>query len=84
MKRRKEKIMRYLKFWDIISVGKTLISSAERKGKEEGIEEGRKEGIEAGRKEEKRLIVSNAKKQGLSTDIISSLTGLSIEEIERL
>ena len=68
--------MRYLKFWDIISVGKTLISSAERKG--------RKEGIEAGRKEEKRLIVSNAKKQGLSPDIISSLTGLSIEEIERL
>lgn len=76
MKRRKEKIMRYLKFWDIISVGKTLISSAERKGKEEGIEEGRKE--------EKRLIVSNEKKQGLSPDIISSLTGLSIEEIERL
>ena len=68
--------MRYLKFWDIISVGKTLISSAERKGKEEGIEEGRKE--------EKRLIVSNEKKQGLSPDIISSLTGLSIEEIERL
>lgn len=68
--------MRYLKLWDIISVGKTLISSAERKGKEEGIEEGRKE--------EKRLIVSNAKKQGLSPDIISSLTGLSIEEIERL
>ncbi|WP_294477257.1 Rpn family recombination-promoting nuclease/putative transposase [uncultured Bacteroides sp.] len=75
-----EQLLGYEKFWDIISVEKTLVSSAERKGKEEG----KKEGIEEGKKEEKLLIASNAKKQGLSPDIISSLTGLSIEEIERL
>lgn len=75
-----EQLLGYEKFWDIISVEKTLVSSAERKGKEEG----KKEGIEEGKKEEKLLIASNAKKQGLSPDMISSLTGLSIEEIERL
>lgn len=75
-----EQLLGYEKFWDIISVEKTLVSSAERKGKEEG----KKEGIEEGKKEEKLLIASNAKKQGLSPDMISSLTGLSVEEIERL
>lgn len=75
-----EQLLGYEKFWDVISVEKTLVSSAERKGKEEG----KKEGIEEGKKEEKLLIASNAKKQGLSLDIISSLTGLSIEEIDRL
>lgn len=67
-----EQLLGYEKFWDIISVEKTLVSSAERKGKEEG------------KKEEKLLIASNAKKQGLSLDMISSLTGLSVEEIEKL
>ena len=83
-----EQLLGYEKFWDIISVEKTLISSAERKGKEEGrkegIEEGRKEGIEEGKKKEKLLIASTAKKQGLSADIISGLTGLSVEEIKKL
>lgn len=71
-----EQLLGYEKFWDIISVEKTLISSAERKEKEEGRKEGELQ--------EKLLVASNAKKQGLSLDIISSLTGLSAEEIERL
>lgn len=71
-----EQLLGYEKFWDIISVEKTLVSSAEKKG--------RKEGIEEGRKEEKRQIVSNAKRQGLATDVIANLTGLSVEEIEGL
>lgn len=71
-----EQLLGYEKFWDIISVEKTLVSSAEKKG--------RKEGIEEGRKEEKRQIVSNAKRQGLATDVIANLTGLSVEEIEEL
>ncbi|WP_294612433.1 Rpn family recombination-promoting nuclease/putative transposase [uncultured Bacteroides sp.] len=79
-----EQLLGYEKFWDIISVEKTLISSAERKGKEEGRKEGKKEGRKEGELQEKLLVASNAKKQGLSLDIISSLTGLSAEEIERL
>ena len=64
------------KFWDIISVEKTLMSSSRR----EGLEEGEKIGIE----KEKLLVASNAKKQGLSYEMISGLTGLSIAEIEKL
>lgn len=79
-----EQLLGYEKFWDIISVEKTLISSAERKGKEEGRKEGKKEGIEEGMMKEKLLIASTAKKQGLSSDVISGLTGLSVEEIEKL
>lgn len=73
-------LLGYEKFWDIISVERTLMSSAERKGLKKGKEEGREEG----RMEEKILIASNAKKQGLLPEMISSLTGLSLEEIERL
>lgn len=68
----KEQLLGYEKFWDIISVEKTLYSSAERKGMEKGI------------REEKLRIASNALKQGLSPQIISQLTGLSIEEIKNI
>lgn len=69
-------LLGYEKFWDIISVERTLISSAERRGIKEGKEEGREE--------EKILIASKAKKQGLSSEVISGLTGLSVEEIDKL
>lgn len=75
-----EQLLGYEKFWDIISVEKTLISSAERKGREEG----REEGIEIGRKKGILLVASNAKKQGLPFQTIAALTGLSVEEIEKL
>lgn len=70
----------YERFWDIISVEKTLMSGAERKGLKKGMEKGREEG----RKEGLLLVASHAQKQGLSTPIIASLTGLSPEEIEKL
>lgn len=69
-------LLGYEKFWDIISVERTLISSAERRGIKKGKEEGREE--------EKILIASKAKKQGLSSEVISGLTGLSVEEIDKL
>lgn len=80
------------KFWDIISVEKTLMSSSRREGLEEGekigIEKGEKIGIEkgikVGREEGILLVASKAKKQGLSYEMISGLTGLSIAEIEKL
>ena len=56
----------YEKFWDIISVEKTLYNSAERrglqKGLQEGWEKGRQEGLEKGKAEEQRLIAANLKK----------------------
>ena len=70
----------YEKFWDIISVEKTLYDSAERRGKAEGIAEG----MEKGKAEEQRLIAANLKKQGIPLEIISQCTGLSVEEINTL
>lgn len=65
------------KFWDIISVERTLISSARRRG----IEKGRKE---AEKKKEKFFIAANLKKQNIPFEVIAQSTGLSIEEIEKL
>lgn len=74
----------YEKFWDIISVEKTLYNSAERRGMEKGMAEGMEKGMVEGRAEERHLIALNMKKQGVSFELISQCTGLSIKEIELL
>lgn len=58
----------YDKFWDIIRTENTLVESAERKGR-----------IEALREAAVKL-----KRMGLTTEQISSATGLPIDEVERL
>ncbi|MBS6240314.1 MAG: Rpn family recombination-promoting nuclease/putative transposase [Bacteroides sp.] len=78
----------YEKFWDIISVEKTLYNSAERRGIAAGMAagkaEGKAEGLAEGMTKERHLIALNMKKQGVSFDLISQCTGLSIKEIELL
>ncbi len=71
-----EQLLDYEKFWDIISVEKTLISSAERKGKAEGRVEGeRQKALE---------IARNMKFANISIESIMQFTKLSREEIEKL
>lgn len=93
-------LLGYEKFWDIISVEKTLYNSAERRGMKKGLEEGLEQGLqeglekglqqglqqglEEGHEEEKNDIARKMKSDGLPVDIISKYTGLSIEEIERI
>lgn len=87
-----EQLYSYEKFWDIISVEKTLYYSAIRKGlaegkaegKAEGRAEGRAEGKAEGKAEEQRLIATQLKKKGVILEIIAQCTGLSVEEIEIL
>lgn len=67
-----EQLLGYEKFWDIISVEKTLISSAERKGKAEG------------RIAEKLEIARNMKSANIPIESIMQFTNLSKEEIEKL
>lgn len=86
----------YERFWDTISVEKTLYNSGMRKGIEKGIkkgiEKGIKEGIEKGRAEgreegiaEGRLSVArNLKQMGLDAASIAEATGLDAEAVERL
>ena len=58
------------------------------KGREEGLKEGLKEGLEKGIEQgEKNKAISmakNMKARNMDLNLISELTGLSIEEIEEL
>lgn len=78
----------YEKFWDIISVEKTLYNSAERrglkKGLEEGLEKGREEGLKEGERRNQIKTARNLKKMGLTVEMIVEATGLSSTEIENL
>lgn len=48
------------------------------------LEAGRAEGINTGRKEEKKEIATNMKKNGISSDLISKITGLTKKQISLL
>lgn len=65
-----------------------VLSTAAMEGREEGRQEGRKEGREEGREEGKQEEkIENArtmKSLNISADIIHQVTGLSLEEIDRL
>lgn len=78
----------YEKFWDIISVEKTLYNSAERKGLAKGLEEGLakglEKGLEKGREEERLSNARKMKEKGLDYAMISDITGLTPEEIDKL
>ena len=53
-------------------------------GLKEGIEIGEERGIAKGREDGILTVVYTAFEQGLSTEVIASLTHMSIEEIEKL
>ena len=90
----------YEKFWDIISVEKTLYNSAERRGLKKGLEEGLKQGLEQGleqgreqgleqgleqgRERERLFNARKMKEKGLDYTLVSDITGLTYEEIEAL
>ena len=63
---------------------RNVVSSAERRGREEGREEGRAEGRTEGIEENKRDNARKMKALGLSPDVIAQVTGLTVKEIDRL
>lgn len=71
--------------WDVLNTAK---EEGRDEGKQEGREEGRLEGIQEGREEgrvEERLgIARKMKANGIDTQLIAQVTGLSIETIEKL
>ncbi len=78
----------YEKFWDAVSVEKTLLYDAETKGQargmEQGLEQGRKLGIEQGREEGVKSVALQMLAQGLPTQTIAVCTGLTESEIDKL
>lgn len=89
-------LLGYEKFWDAISVEKTLYNSAWRKGIREGMAQGWQEGmakgmakgmaegIAEGKAEMQYQIAANLKKAGIPIDIIAQNTDLTEEEIKKL
>jgi len=72
----KGELASYDKYWDGIRSHVSLIDDAEIRG--------RKEGMEKGMKEKSIEIARGLKNNGVSLEIISSTTGLSISEISEL
>ena len=82
----------YDKFWDSISVERTLIDDSYQKGKEKGKEEGIAEGMEKGIKQgmEKGMnlrsleIARKMLAKGMDEASVMDMTGLTAEEIKLL
>ena len=74
----------YDKFWDSVSVERTLLDDRYQKGKEEGRAEGKEEGRAEGMSQRSLEIARNLLSLGLPVDQIIQATGLTEEEIELL
>ena len=78
----------YDKFWDSVSVERTLIDDSYQKGKEKGKEEGIAEGMEKGRAEGKYEANTETAQRllamGLSAEQVAKATQLSLEIIKNL
>ena len=70
----------YDKFWDSVSVERTLIDDSYQKGKEEGIAEG----MEKGMNQKAQEIAKNMLAMGLSAEQVAKATQLSLEIIKNL
>ena len=62
----------------------TAIDEAREEGLVQGLEQGLEKGLEQGRSEERLQLIRKMVSRGMSPDLISEMTGLSIEEIETL
>ena len=74
----------YDKFWDSVSVERTLIDDSYQKGKEKGKEEGIAEGMEKGMNQKALEIAKNMLTMGLSAEQVAKATQLSLEIIKNL
>lgn len=90
----------YDRFWDMVSTAKMQITSSRKdgmrkglkegmekgmkEGMKEGMEKGMKEGIEKGIGEERIRTARKMKAEGLGTDMITKITGLTPNEIDAL
>ena len=87
-----EQLAGYEKFWDGISVEKTIYNSAirrglaegEAKGKAEGLAKGLAEGEAKGKTESLLLVAANMKKKGIDLASIIECTGLDEKTINAL
>ena len=72
----------YDKFWDSVSVERTLIDDSYQKGKEKGKEEGIAEGMEKGMNQKALEIAKNMLEMGLSAEQVAKATQLPLDIIK--
>ena len=74
----------YDKFWDSVSVERTLLDDRYQKGKEEGMEEGRAEGRAEGMNLRSLEIAKKMLAKGMDEAAVMEMTGLTAEEMKLL
>lgn len=74
----------YDRYWDQVRVERTLMVDMEEMGLKKGLARGREEGIKEGAYLERKKIVINAIKSEIKDEIITELTGFTIEEINAI
>ena len=74
----------YDKFWDSVSVERTLIDDSYQKGMEKGKEEGMEKGMEKGMSQRSLEIAKKMLAKGMDEASIMDMTGLTAEEIKQL
>ena len=62
----------------------TAIDEAREEGFVQGLEQGLEQGLDQGRNEERLQLIRKMISRGMTPDLISEMTGLSLEEIETL
>jgi predicted transposase/invertase (TIGR01784 family) len=81
----KEELLAYDEFWDALRTEKTLIIDAESRGEERGIQIGEERGIQKGEYQNKIETAKRLKKKGVfSNEDIADITGLTLEEVQRV
>ena len=74
----------YDKFWNSVSVERTLLDDRYQKGKEEGMEEGRAEGRAEGMNQRSLEIAKKMLAKGMDEATVMDVTGLTAEEMKLL
>ena len=74
----------YDKFWDSVSVERTLLDDRYQKGKEEVMEEGRAEGRAEGMNQRSLEIAKKMLAKGMDEATVMDVTGLTAEEMKLL
>ena len=74
----------YDKFWDSVSVERTLLDDRYQKGMEKGMKQGREEGREEGKHEANTETAQRLLAMGLSAEQVAKATQLPLEIIKNL
>jgi len=67
-----------------MGIEELLLDQAKKEGKKEGMEKGMEKGIVQGMEKGIKATALKMKNSGLDANLIANITGLSVEEIEKL